>query len=72
MVNYSFLKNPFERLSAENQDEMIKSMDSVAESLLEKGPIYTKLDSIDKKIETMTTVLGDISKKLDVKGKVLS
>ena len=70
MGNYSFLKNPFERLSAENQDEMIKSMDSVAESLLEKGPIYTKLDSIDKKIETMTTVLGDISKKLDVKGKV--
>lgn len=67
---FSFLKNPFERLTAENQEEMKKSTDSMAESLTDKGPIFTKLASIDKRLELISTVLGDIAKKLDVKGRV--
>jgi len=70
MGMFNFLKNPFERLTAENQEDIKKSMDSVAESLTDKGPIFTKLESIDKRLETISTVLGDIAKKLDVKGKV--
>lgn len=70
MGMFSFLKNPFERLTAENQEEMKKSTDSMAESLTDRGPIFTKLDSIDKRLETISTVLGDIAKKLDAKGKV--
>lgn len=70
MGMFNFLKNPFERLTAENQEGLKKSTDSVAESLTDRGPIFLKLDAIDKKLETISTVLGDISKKLNVKGKV--
>ena len=67
---FSFLKNPFERLTAENQEEMKKSTDTMAEALTDKGPIFAKLASIDKRLEMISTVLGDIAKKLDIKGKI--